>query len=517
MSSRFSSGLRVGLFDRPGRWVAWRTPLLALLLLVGRPWLRDGAVHLLTHAPGAHSAVKGMILTWQAGLARGPSLGWQVPLWMGIAVATAGRPFWAGILTLALGLGVSDSPWSALGVSLLLALQAAKSAPSVVAWIPGMELLFPRLVVRSVWGPQGRWKEGLLSTVGVLPVALLYLGMEAVAAPEAAMERLARWPDSRVDPRASVMDRVAPPAVFDFQDIDRVGEHVVVIGESPPRLIAYPLDGGPSATFPLRPFWENNTGMAVEVASDPATGRSWFLAGPHTVGGARYANGAWTSLGESQPLAPVLLHGAMFWFPESQQVGMITLNVAATHDYPGLIRMDGNLGPASIQNFRTAEHQPLPVTRDAVWIPPLQRFVLAPDFGNFLYLVDPHTGIGVKWMELSTLNGRMVWDDTLGRLFVARPERAEIAVVNPQTATIEKSLATEGGVRAIAVDATRGLVLTASVMTGGVEVLRLSDGARVDRLSGFMPMVRNLQVLPERGEAILSTWSVLYRFPYATP
>jgi hypothetical protein len=55
------------------------------------------------------------------------------------------------------------------------------------------------------------------------------------------------------------------------------------------------------------------------------------------------------------------------------------------------------------------------------------------------------------------------------------------------------------------------------VVTGAVDVLSLTDGERVDRYTGFMPMVRNLQLIPERGEAVLSTWAVLYRFPYATP
>lgn len=406
-----------------------------------------------------------------------------------------------------------------LAVIVVVALLFLQTVPQLgvfkkIAWIPGSELLFPRIF------SFGRWKSGwepLIAGFAAIPAMMLGMLIDVGSRMEQVVEDLAHWPDAYVDSRASVLDRVAPPAVFDFQDIDRVGDHLVVMGESPPRLIAYPIAGGPSASFPLQPFWANNTGMAVESVSDPQTGRTWVLTGEHTIGGAQYTGGQWMSLGNSPPAAPVLLHGAMFYFPERDEVGMITLNVAATHDAPQLITTDGNLRQVHVRNLRGRDGQSLPVTRDAIWIPPLRRFVLAPDFGDRLYLVDPEAGTGEPWLEMSTLNGRMVWDDKMERLFIARPERAEIAIVDVKKGMIERSISTERGVRALAVDSERGLLLTASVLSGAVEVLRISDGKQVDRFSGFMPMVRNLQLIPERGEAVLSCWSTLYRFPYAAP
>lgn len=519
-------------------WVVARLPVVIGAALLGRRWVEETGVGLLTAHPAAHSAIKGALLSWQTALLRGPALFIEIPVGAALCVVLSrlgqrGAPRSARtaltltFCALTVG-GIVAASHSPAGIGIGVAALTLEALPAawlggrawrMVAAIPGTEVVLFRPVAYALLGRSGA-RDGVLAAIGgALAVSLWFVGDIVFDVHTA--EELARWPDSRVDARVTVLDRVAPPSVFDFQDIDRVGDHLVVIGESPPRLIAYPLDGGPSAAFPLRPFWANNTGMAVESTSDPATGRTWFLAGPSTLGQARYADGAWTSGGETPPFARMLLHGAMEWFPETQTVTMVTLNVSETRDAPQLVSLHVNaagvLAAPEIRRLRTADGQPLPVIRDAVWVPPLHRFVLAPDFGSELYLADPRTGIGAPWLPISTLNGRLVWDDALGRLFIARPERAEIAIVDPVRGVVERTLHTAPGVRALAVDAKRGLILTGSVVTGAVDVLSLTDGERVDRYTGFMPMVRNLQLIPERGEAVLSTWAVLYRFPYATP
>lgn len=381
-------------------------------------------------------------------------------------------------------------------------------------WLPGSEIVAPRWVWLAIRGSGAPWVEAFLGAAGALVPLVLWLILDVAGSPETATEALARWPDRRVDPRARVVDRVAPPAVFDFQDMDDGGDHIVAIGESPPRLIAYSVGGEVLSSFRLRPFWANNTGMAVEVATDTESGVSWFLAGPHTLGGARFRNGNWESMGETPPLPVNLLHGAMFWFPTRRKVGMVTLNVAETGDFPRYIEVNPDMTDPEIRVLRGPDKRPLPVIRDAVWIPSLRRIVLAPDFGDRLFLVDPSTGEGTPWLAVATLNGRMIWDDVSQRLYVAQPERAEVVVIDPVLDKVERRIFTERGVHAIAVDGRRGLLFAGSVLSGAVQEYRLADGARMDSWKGCMPMVRNLLVLPDRGELFLSTWSVLYRIPY---
>ena len=81
--------------------------------------------------------------------------------------------------------------------------------------------------------------------------------------------------------------------------------------------------------------------------------------------------------------------------------------------------------------------------------------------------------------------------------------------------TIERSIPTQPGVRPLAVDAERGLLVTASLATGAVWVQRLGDGALVDSFRTILPMVREMTLLPEEGVVIVATWTQLYAIPYA--
>lgn len=508
-------------------WVLARLPLLVSFALIGAGPAQALLVDLATRHPGAHGAVKLGLLWWQAGLLRSHAL--PLKLLLGAAVVLGGsrlpRRAWPYVVPIA-ALAVTWA-WRSRGLpaallgALLIAANAAPAAwyqdrrlATLVGAVPGIGLLLPRPVAHVLWRPAARL-DALAAVAGGVFACFGWFVADILGDIRACEAELARWPAAYVDPRATEVMKVEPPGVFDFQEIDRVGDRIVVIAESPPRLLSFPIAGGEPSTWPLRPFWANGTGMAVETASDPATGRTWVLAGPHTVAGARHVDGAWRADHESPRLADNLLHGSMHWFADQNRLAMITLNVAQAATPSVLYLVDTpELGSSRALPLRTREGKPMPVLRDTVWLPTIGRFALAPDFGDRLWLADPDNGVCEPWLEMSTLNGKLIWDDTLQRLFVARPDEAELLVVDPVRGVVEKTLPTQRGVRAVAVDATRGLVLTGSVLTGSVEVRRLSDGERVDVIGGFMPMVRHLQLVPERGEAWLSTWAALYRFPY---
>jgi hypothetical protein len=109
----------------------------------------------------------------------------------------------------------------------------------------------------------------------------------------------------------------------------------------------------------------------------------------------------------------------------------------------------------------------------------------------------------------------MIWNATLERLFIAMPNQFSVVVANPATGEIERTIPTQPGVRPLAVDAERGLLVTASVATGMVLVQRLDTGAYVDSFRTVMPMVREMTLMQEEGIVILSTWTQLYAIPYA--
>jgi hypothetical protein len=141
--------------------------------------------------------------------------------------------------------------------------------------------------------------------------------------------------------------------------------------------------------------------------------------------------------------------------------------------------------------------------------------VLAPNYAEGLLLADPTTGRVEPWLGLTSVNAHPLWVPELGRLLVAQPDRASVAVIDPVAGVVERRIPVSLGVRALAVDAGRGLLVTGSVVTGAVMVRRLDDGSVVDCFGGLMPMIREIALAPEPGIALIATWTVLYAVPYA--
>jgi hypothetical protein len=71
-------------------------------------------------------------------------------------------------------------------------------------------------------------------------------------------------------------------------------------------------------------------------------------------------------------------------------------------------------------------------------------------------------------------------------------------------------------VRTVGVDARRGRLWSASVLTGSVLVQDLASGRVIDRYGGLMPMFRTLVVDPATGDAWVAGWRDLWRVPGTT-
>jgi hypothetical protein len=136
--------------------------------------------------------------------------------------------------------------------------------------------------------------------------------------------------------------------------------------------------------------------------------------------------------------------------------------------------------------------------------------------GEGLWIWDPARDVAEPWLAVATRNGRPSWSEGAGRLLLPAPERFALGMVDPRTRALT-SFPTQPGVRAAAIDSRRGLVVTASVLTGSLLVQRLSDAVPVAVIPGLMPMVRVLALDEARGEAWLTTWTQVVRVRYAEP
>lgn len=507
-------------------WVLLRLPLPLCLLLLAPSWTSGKLGEQLSALAYAHGAVKMGVLSWQSMLSRDWALlGFLVACGVtGLVLGRLRGRAWAVAAVVALVvLVVALRPVTVWTVPAAAAWLAVTCAPDptlarwggrwrAFAWIPGTELLFGPTVAASLGAGPGLLR--VAATIGALLVGGAWIVTDTLAGFSEYERRLFEpWPDGRVDPRVTTILRAPAGVKSEFHDIDVVGDRAVVVAETTERLWSVPSSGPPAST-PLPHSWGQMFGLVMDSETDPATGVTYHLDGPHHVAALRWDDG-WQPVGRSARL-PAYLHHVYLHLLPGQGLFAFTVGTKNTHDPMLMIELDlPEMRAPTVRRLVLPDGGPMPMVRDLAWVPPLGKFVLAPDFGDRLYLATPGNPTVEPWMEMPTLNGRLTWVPGLDRLVVPVPNRPELWLVDVQKATIERRIPTQPGVRTAAVDVDRGVFLTASVLTGRVLVQRLEDGGIVDSFGTLMPMSRNLALIPERGEAILSTWTALYRIPYA--
>ncbi len=520
-------------------------PLAMLLLLVGLGRLHP--VQLLGGQADLHGAVKGLLLTWQSlVLVRGGRLVVALALAGGLAAwadrAAVRSPHVrrtvavVGVLVL---LAVWRPPGDAAGWVLTAAfllpwalnVGLAALPPGLLA-LPGVPLLGPLPVMRA-------WRDAVPGASGTdlprsraLLTAVLGAGLSGVglvgdvrgqfAAYEA--ELLGPWPTPQ-DPRVTVLATTPPGVKSDFHDLDLVddgrgGVRAVVVAEGQRALLAFSHDAV-AARAELPPWWGPMEGLVMDAESDGET--TWTLDGPNAVVARRFSppvgagDTGWQEIGRSAPLPGYVHHAYTQHVAALRTLFLFSIGLAHQGE-PGWVMSlpDDTLAPVRTRPLRTATGTPLGGIRDVTWVPPLARFVLSPDMGEGLWTWDPRRGVADPWLAVATRNGRPSWSEGIDRLLLPAPERFSLGMVDPRTLTV-RTFPTQPGVRAAAVDARRGLVVTASVLTGTLLVQRLDDAMPVAAVPGLMPMVRVLQLDEARGEAWLTTWTQVVRVRYAEP
>ena len=108
----------------------------------------------------------------------------------------------------------------------------------------------------------------------------------------------------------------------------------------------------------------------------------------------------------------------------------------------------------------------------------------------------------------------MQWVPRIESSFVALPNRLSIWVIDIEKGEIDWMIPTQPGVRSLAIDFKRKIIVNASVITGQILVQNLYTGEILDRLGTVMPMVREIALDERSGQAILTTWAAVYQFPY---
>jgi hypothetical protein len=505
-------------------WILLRLPVPLLLLAVVPGLAADLSTLLLRHVGYGHGLAKGFLGPWVTIVYRQAFLPGAIVAAVVAALVLsvlAGRRWLvaAGVFTVAalgagLGTAIDASP---IVLLLFLGLLFVNLYPDVspgwsdVSWVPFTELFFPAPIARGL---------GIVPRVAAVFAAVWIAGMWFVVDSTLGAARHSdavwSWPDARLDPRIRVLERAAKGIHSEFQGVDVAGGHVLVVAEDSLRLLAWPrsLEGAP-AVQGLRPWWGPTKGLTLDSETDPATGTTWFLDGPNRVSAVTWEGDHAVRTVTSAPLPRPLDHAYTRWIPERNQLALVTVNVVEEQRPPILTLLDTpSLSTITFHELRTPDGRRVPHVRDIEWITSLGKMVLAPDFGTTLYLADPDTGVCEPWLEVPAMNGRMHYDATLDRLFLAMPNRFVVLVVDPHTGAVERTIPTQPGVRPLAVDAARGLLVTASIATGAVWVQRLDDGTLLDSFRTIMPMVREMALMPEEGIAIISTWTRVYAVPY---
>lgn len=461
------------------------------------------------------------------------------------------------------------------------ALAAWRRPATWLAWVPGSTLLAPSLVGAAVGSLERRGLHPVLVSVAGMALALAWVELDCLLHYPAVRASMERWPDSLLDPEIRVLAHSEPGVRADWHGVQVVGDHALVVAETTTRLLALPLDGGPPTVFPLAERWGPHSVAPLDSETDPASGRTWILDKERELVELDFVAGAFAErrrvelpvppgyayLSRTQDellLASVQIAGPTprrlfrLPLPGLQPVQVVELHaegdrpestaVTGRHNGPhpqadrqphprpvppqSTSRDRGPRGPvgpgvapperltdAAVLRDGPERDRPgqLPMPREVAWLDSQGLLALAPDFGTHLWRADPETGLAERWVEMPTLDGKMRYSKALDRLVVALPSRLELWVLDPDTGAVDWTVPTQPGVRSLALDEERGLVVSASVLTGQIWVQDLRTGALHKRLGTVMPMVRELSLSPERGEAVLTTWVATYAFPYVDP
>ncbi len=512
-------------------WVLGR---LAVPWLAGAALLfaTGGSLDALVDHPASHQIAKVGVECWHNVLSRldrlpwfaagalcaGAVLPWLRPRWWVVGAVLAALPM---LLLAPYG---TAALWitTALLLVLLAPLSAVERLGAATRWIaavPGSWLVAPLATLHGAgWPPRRPWGR-VVGALGAVVLGACGLGLDIgldSGVYDRRLDPIDKFPARLLDDRIEIVALAGPDLHCEYHDIDLVDGHAIVLTELTGLLMAFPPDGSDPVVHQLPKHWGPKLGTTLDSETDPSRGLTWLLEGPDHVAAYRLLEDRWERQALSRPLPRPMDHTYTALLPDEDLLLLYHINSKSdpTRSFLELLDLPAMQQPRLFEPV-DAGGEPLPSPRDIAWIPPLKRVAVSPDFGTALYLVNPFTGGGERWIEVPTLNGKLTWVPEIGRLLVPLPQARELWVVEPVSGAVESRVPVQLGVRTAALDARRGLLVTASVFTGQIQVRRWPDGQVISTMGRVMPMVREVVLDADRGVGWLTTWEALYRFPYA--
>ena len=314
-----------------------------------------------------------------------------------------------------------------------------------------------------------------------------------------------------MDSRINVLAQ-NPSVRADWHGVVIEKDHAIVLAESTMRLMAFPLnDQGIPIEITLGDRWGPERAAPLNVIFDADTNLFWTLGSSRHLNGFKLHNKKWTK--EQQIDLPVEINYAYLHLV-NQHFMLMPIQVKRRFQ-PQLFALIGdNPDWKNIRVVPSSGNIPISYPREFTFIPEHNSVVVSPDFGTHLFKFDLKSRDITPLLETPTLDGKMKWVPELNRLIVALPNRMSIWVIDVEKGTVDWTIPTQPGVRAIAVDFDRKIIVNASVLTGQILIQDLYTGSILDRLGTVMPMVREIALEPTSGQAVLTTWAAVYQFPY---
>ena len=189
---------------------------------------------------------------------------------------------------------------------------------------------------------------------------------------------------------------------------------------------------------------------------------------------------------------------------------LITNNVAPFGERARLVEVALD----SMHRVRAFDDIGLAACRDILIDWERRRLYLSYDFHRGVSVLDLEDMHPIGVLDVNSHNGQMALSQRTGEIVVADASAPRLVTFDATTLQPRRSIAAPRGIRSVAVDDTRGVVLADSVLSGRLYRFDLASGQLLASMGGFYPKFRYLEVEPGGGRALVSTWNFVYQVRY---
>ena len=273
--------------------------------------------------------------------------------------------------------------------------------------------------------------------------------------------KMEQWPVERLDEDIKELAHSPPNVRADWHGVRIMGKTAIVTCEQRPRLMAFELTSDKRSETPLHPRWGMENVGPLESEVNTRNSLVWTVNGGTHILENKLHNGQWKRYREVR-LPSTLSFSYMT--RSTDTLYMVEVQTGGNEGSRKLLTAPlPQLRPITETNL-TMNGDKAPMPREPLCVPTIQKLIYWSEFGNLLYAIDMNDGTVSPWLEADTFNGKMAWSDTSERVYSAVPNKMQIQVSILQSQP-SNTLWTQPGVRALAVDAQRNLIVSASVLT----------------------------------------------------